>query len=79
MLYHANQVRARHAYFESEFMDAVTSKNPLTYRYNEMVTDAAIETLAREIVVGIVEFLLDPQANLDPVTYNQKKPLGGLW
>jgi hypothetical protein len=60
-------------------MDGKSSDDSMPFRYQQMLTAPAIERLARQIVAGIVEFLLDKQANLDQVTYNQKAPLGGVW
>jgi N-acetylmuramoyl-L-alanine amidase len=79
MLASRNHIRDKYVYIESDFMDGKSSDESMPFRYQQMLTAPAIERLARQIVAGIVEFLLDQQANLDQVTYNQKAPLRGVW
>lgn len=70
MLKSSNQVRGRYAYFEFEFMDSVDPANPARYRYQDMVGDEFIDRVATQVVAGIVEALLDRQANLDQITFH---------
>ena len=70
MLHHGNTVRDKYAYFELEFMNAINPNDTDHYRYEEMVTVAFQERVARQIVDGIVEVLLDPQGDFDSVTLN---------
>jgi hypothetical protein len=72
-----NTRRATHAYFELEFMTSlildnpgVRDSDPSRYQYQAMVEGAFIDTAAEQIVSGIVEFLCDPQDDIDNVTYD---------
>lgn len=78
MLYHGNQVRGLYAYFESEFMDATDPKDPTRFSYEAMVEPPFIEALARQVVSGVVEWLLAPQVDLDDVKY-MGGSIKGLW
>lgn len=78
MLYHGNHARDIYAYFESEFMDATDPDDPTRFSYEAMVEPKFIDTLARQIVCGVVEWLLAPQANLDDVKY-MGGSIKGLW
>ncbi|MCB1780547.1 MAG: hypothetical protein KDJ34_10760 [Candidatus Competibacteraceae bacterium] len=76
-----NRRRATHAYFELEFMTSTILNNPgvraadgSRYQYQAMVEDAFINTVAEQIVAGIVEFLVDPQSDIDGVTYHNGFP-----
>jgi len=79
MLYHGTTIRAKYAYFESEFMDAKDPDDPSKFTYETMVQGDFIEKVARQIVSGMVEWLLDPQADFDPVKYPIGGNIGGLW
>ncbi|WIG94821.1 hypothetical protein [Myxococcus sp. SDU36] len=74
MLSAQNQHRARYVYFELEFMDAPHPTPPAQYRYEDMVRQPFIDTVAEQIVAGIVEALLNPQADFDSVTYTAQLP-----
>ena len=78
MLYHGNQVRDIYAYFESEFMDATDPNDSTRFSYQAMVETPFIEALARQVVCGMVEWLLEPQADLDDVKY-MGGSIKGLW
>ena len=79
MLYHGTTVRAKYAYFESEFMDGKDPDAPTRFTYERMVDGDFVETVARQIVCGVVEWLLDPQASFDPVKYPLGANIQGLW
>jgi hypothetical protein len=79
MLYHGNTIRARYAYFETEFMDGPHPDGTAgRYAYEAMVTPRWISDVAHQIVWGMIEWILAKQANLDPVTYSGGS-IGGLW
>jgi hypothetical protein len=71
-----NTRRSNHAYFELEFMSSiivdnpgVRAQDPSRYQYQEMVQAGFINTAAEQIVAGVVEFLVDPQADIDSINY----------
>ena len=78
LLYAGNKIRKVYAYFESEFMDATDPADATRFSYEAMVEPAFIEALARQIVCGVVEWLLAPQADLDDVKY-MGGSIKGLW
>ena len=78
MLYHGNHVRDIYAYFESEFMDATDPKDSTRFSYEAMAEPAFIDALARQIVCGVVEWLFEPQADLEDVKY-MGGSIKGLW
>lgn len=79
MLYHGTTIRAKYAYFESEFMDGKDPDDPTRFTYERMVDGDFVETVARQIVCGVAEWLLDPQASFDPVKYPLGANIEGLW
>jgi hypothetical protein len=79
MLYQGTTIRDKYAYFESEFMDGKDPADPTKYTYETMVAGDFVQKVARQIVCGIVEWLLDPQAGLDPVKWPLGSNIGGLW
>lgn len=68
MLHSGNHVRGKYAYFELEFMDAIDPDDANKYRYEQMVSGTFVEDVARQIVSGVVEVLLNRQSDLDAVT-----------
>jgi hypothetical protein len=72
-----NTRRGNHAYFELEFMTSTIIENPgvrrantSRYQYQEMVENNFINETAEQIVAGIIEFLVDPQSDIDNVRYD---------
>jgi hypothetical protein len=74
MLGNANNQLAQYAYLETEFMDATNPAHPAHFRYEEMTLDDFANTLSKQIVNGVIEWLLDPQ-DLDAVTFRNHVPL----
>lgn len=81
MLQGGNTRRAKHAYYELDFMTSTIADNPevraadpARYQYEAMVENAFIDGAAEQIVAAIVEFLLDAQADIDTVEHNGSLP-----
>src|SRR5262249_39009361 len=69
-----NMMRGQHVYFELEFQTSTILYNPEVcpaepthYQYEKMVERAFVETVAKQIAAGVVEFLLDQQSDIDDV------------
>jgi hypothetical protein len=72
-----NARRAKHVYFELEFMTSTILDNPgiraaddSRYQYQAMVESAFIDRVAEQIVAGVVEFLLEPQGDIATISYD---------
>jgi hypothetical protein len=59
-------------------MDTVNPSNPAEYNYQRMVNRDFIDSVAEQIVAGVVEFLFDQQPEMDSVTYDNDN-LSTLW
>lgn len=72
LLASSNHVRGQYTYFELEFMDCLNVDDSSQYRYQQMVEGNFVNLVARQIVSGIVEILVDvqPNAQMDVVRYN---------
>lgn len=70
MLRSGNHIRDKYYYLESEFMDRTSAVSADRYQLQDMIELGYIDTLAQQIVRGIVEVLLDRQANMDSITLN---------
>jgi hypothetical protein len=75
MLHGGNTIRDKYYYLESEFMDAISPSSADRYRIEDMIESGFVDTVADQIVAGIVEVLLDRQSNMDSVTLNGGIPL----
>jgi N-acetylmuramoyl-L-alanine amidase len=69
MLRHTNTRRNRHLYLESEFMDA-TAAGGGVFQIENMISGGYVTALATQLVKAIAEFLIDPQSNLDTITFD---------
>lgn len=81
LLRHTNLIRDRYVYLESEFMDA-TAAGGGVYQIEDMISGGYVAALAAQLVSAIAEFLIDPQSNMDAITFNGSfKTSGGaaLW
>ena len=72
-----NQHRDKYVYFELEYMTSTVQANPGVrdgdanrYQYQNMVSDRFVNRVAEQIAAGVVEFLFDPQDDIDQVTFN---------
>jgi N-acetylmuramoyl-L-alanine amidase len=75
MLHSGNHIRDHYYYLESEFMDRVSDAAANRYQIQDMINGSFLATMADQIVSGIVETLLDRQANMDSITLNGGLPL----
>jgi len=70
MLRGGNHIRDKYYYLESEFMDRASSTTPGRFQLQDMIDGGYIDTVADQIVRGVVEVLLDQQSNMDSIKLN---------
>jgi hypothetical protein len=70
MLRSGNHIRDNYYYLESEFMDRASATSATRFQIQDMIDGGNVDTIAAQIVRGIVETLLDRQSNMDSVKLN---------